>query len=69
MKNLSRADQKLGFSIHAAAFVVGMIAMAIINVAIGPPWWIVWPALGWSIGLLAHWWFVLGPGARAAPGG
>lgn len=41
-----------------------MIAMAVINVLVGPPWWIVWPALGWSIGLFAHWFFVLGPGAK-----
>jgi hypothetical protein len=67
MMHLSKAGQKLGFNIHAAAFVLAMIAMAIINTAIGPPRWIIWPALGGSVGLLAHWWFVLGPGAGEKP--
>lgn len=66
MKHLDKAGQKLGFNIHAVAFVMSMIAMAIINISIGPPWWVIWPALSWSIGLLAHWWFVLGPGASRA---
>lgn len=68
MKHLTKADQKLGFNIHAVVFVMSMIAMVIINVAVGPPWWVIWPALGWSVGLLMHWWFTLGPGAGAKPG-
>ncbi len=67
MKHLSAADQKLGFRIHAAAYVLGIIIMAIINVAVGPPWWIQWPLIGWTIGLVTHGWFVVGPGARPSP--
>jgi hypothetical protein len=66
MKPLSHAGQKLGFTIHALAFAPAMIAMLVINLLIGPPWWVIWPAIGWSIGLLSHGWFVLGPGARRA---
>lgn len=62
MHHLSRKDQKLGFNIHALAFVPCVIAMAIVNLSIGPPWWALWSVAGWSIGLAAHWWFVLGPG-------
>ena len=48
-------------------FVPGIIVMFIINYFTGPTyWWALWVLLGWGIGLLAHWWFVLGPGAPSA---
>jgi hypothetical protein len=64
MKHLSREGQRLGFRIHAVAFVVVMLLLVGINLLTGPPYWVQWVLPGWSIGLLCHWWFVLGPGAR-----
>ena len=63
MKHGSPSEKKLGFRIHAIAFVLTMALLLVINLWIGAPYWVQWVLLGWGIGLLAHWWFVLGPGA------
>lgn len=69
MKTVSAEEARRGFRIHAFAFVVGIIAMFIINYTTGPQyWWALWVLLGWGIGIIAHWWFVLGPGAPAQSG-
>jgi len=61
-KHHSPAALKLGFNIHAIVFILSIIAMVAINVVIGPPWWVVWPLIGWGVGLVMHWWFGPGPG-------
>lgn len=58
MKHLDKAQQQLGFRIHALVFFPALVAMAIVNFIVGPPWWVVWSALGWGIGLLIHGWCV-----------
>lgn len=63
MKNASMAEKKIGFRIHAIVFALSMVLLSIINTWIGPPYWILWVLLGWGVGLLAHWWFGVGPGA------
>jgi hypothetical protein len=63
MMQSSPFNQRRGFQIHAFVFVATVILLAAINAYLGPPYWIVWTLLGWGIGILAHWWFVLGPGA------
>lgn len=55
MKNLSTAQRKLGFRIHAITFVPGMVLMFIINYFTGKPYWVLWVLLGWGVGLLGHW--------------
>jgi hypothetical protein len=62
MKDLSLSQRKLGFNIHAFVFVATMVLLAAINLWKGAPYWVLWVLLGWGIGLLAHWWFTLGPG-------
>ena len=42
------------------SFVVGIIAVVVINLWVGQPYWFQWVLLGWGIGLLAHWWFTRG---------
>ena len=64
MKTLDPAGKRLGFQIHALVFVLAMLLQVAINVWTGPPYWALWVLLGWGIGLLSHWWFVLGPGVR-----
>ena len=63
MKHLSESARKRGFAIHAMVFVPTLVVQAIINLLVGPPWWVLWVLPAWTVGLLAHWWFVLGPGA------
>ncbi|BCW87575.1 hypothetical protein sos41_07050 [Alphaproteobacteria bacterium SO-S41] len=66
MKNLSPAARKLGFQIHAITFVLTLIGLAVVNYLVGPPPWVLWVLASWSVGLLMHWWFDLGPGAPKA---
>jgi hypothetical protein len=66
MKDATPAQKKLGLRIHALVFVPGMVALLIINLLTGAPYWVHWVLLGWSVGLLSHWFFVLGPGAGKA---
>ena len=66
MKQVTQSEKQLGFRIHAIVFVPSIAVLLIINLLTGSPYWSVWPLASWGIGLLAHWFFVLGPGARKA---
>lgn len=66
MTNQTRAKQRLGFNIHAFVFVATMILLVAINLWKGAPYWVLWVLLGWGIGIIAHWFFTLGPGGREA---
>lgn len=66
MKKGTLSERKLGFRIHAIVFVLSMALLLVINLWTGSPYWILWVLLGWGIGVFAHWWFVLGPGAGKA---
>jgi len=66
MKDASPKEKRLGFRIHAMVFVATMVLLVVINLLTGAPYWVLWALLGWGIGLLAHWYFVLGPGASRA---
>ena len=61
MQYMSPEDQARGFRIHAIVFVPTLIALAIVNYFTGAPYWVLWVVLGWGIGLLSHWAFVIGP--------
>jgi hypothetical protein len=63
MQNLSLSQKKRGLNIHAFVFVATMILLVAINLWKGEPYWVLWVLLGWGIGLVAHWFFTLGPGA------
>jgi hypothetical protein len=65
MMQSTPVNQKRAFQIHAFAYVATMIFLVALNLYLGEPFWVIWPFIGWSIGVLAHWWFVLGPGAGA----
>lgn len=66
LKSHSPYERKRGFQIHAIVFVLSMLLLLGINLWTGAPYWVAYVLPGWGIGLLAHWWFVLGPGARHA---
>ena len=43
------------FYIHLIQYLIFIPALALINLLSSPGyWWVVWPALGWGIGLAAH---------------
>jgi transcriptional regulator with XRE-family HTH domain len=44
-----------GFSFHLAQYLLVMLLLLAINLATHPSrLWVVWPALGWGLGILAH---------------
>jgi len=63
MKQGTLAEKRAGFRIHAFVFVPSLALLAVINLLTGPPWWFLWVVPPWAVGLFAHWFFVLGPGA------
>jgi len=63
MKRLTQSEKKRGFRIHAIVFVLSIALLLVINLWTGSPYWVLWVLLGWGIGLVSHWWFVLGSGA------
>jgi hypothetical protein len=65
MKHTDPAASTLGFYIHALVFAIAMVIQIAINVWTGPPYWVQWVLPGWGLGVLIHWWCVLGPGQRA----
>lgn len=68
MRHKSMAHRRLGFQIHAIVFVVAMVILLAINMMTGAPFWVVWVLASWGIGLVAHWFFKLGPAARIGTG-
>jgi len=66
VKRLGLYERKRGLRIHSIVFVLTMALLAGINVWTGAPYWVAYVLVGWGIGVMAHWWFVLGPGARRA---
>jgi len=66
MKHHNDADKRLGFRIHAAAFVLIMLLLVVINMLTGPPYWVGWVLPGWTVGLLCHWYFGSGRVVRSA---
>ena len=50
-----RVEERLGFYIHATAYVLVNAALIAINLTRSPDdLWFYWPLAGWGIGLAAH---------------
>ena len=50
-----RVGAQFGFFVHAVVYVVVNAAMALINLMTSPQTlWVIWPMMGWGIGLLMH---------------
>lgn len=64
MIHSDRSHQRRGFQIHALVFALTSVALVVINVWTGPPYWVGWSLPGWAIGLLAHGWCVGAFGTR-----
>jgi hypothetical protein len=43
-----------GFYVHAAVYCTVIALLFVINLLTSRPWWFVWPAIGWGIGLAFH---------------
>jgi hypothetical protein len=57
-ERLARARRRVealkGFYIHLFVFATVLAGLAIVNLATGGPWWVLWVLLGWGLGVLAH---------------
>ena len=57
-ERLARARRRVaalkGFYIHLSVFVLVLAGLAVVNLLLGPPWWVLWVLLGWGIGVAAH---------------
>ena len=50
-----RAEAKLGFYLHLAAYIIVNIMLIIINLSTSTYYlWFKWPLIGWGIGVLFH---------------
>lgn len=49
-----RVQEIRGFYTHLIIYAVVNAGLAVINALTGPPWWVLWPVIGWGIGLLIH---------------
>ncbi len=60
-----RAKEKVqcikSFHIHLTVFVIIMTLLGFINFMTTSYPWVIWPALGWGLGLVGHWLHVFGP--------
>jgi len=43
-----------GLYIHASVYCIVNVGLFLINFFTGRPWWFIWPALGWGVGLAFH---------------
>jgi hypothetical protein len=54
----ARARRKVrqikGVHIHVTVFCIVIAGLFLINYFTGRPWWFIWPAIGWGIGLAFH---------------
>ena len=49
------AKVKVEFKIHLITYIVVISILSIINLVLTPSYlWVIWPILGWGIGLVAH---------------
>lgn len=50
-----RVEEKLGFYIHLAVYILVNSLLITINLTTAPAaYWFVWPLLGWGMGVLIH---------------
>ena len=49
-----RVKKKMEFRSHLVSYVVIMAFLLVINMLTSNYMWVVWPALGWGLGLLFH---------------
>jgi len=53
---LFRARMKMALYLHAILFVSVILLLGVINLLTTPGYlWVVWPFLGWGMGVLLHW--------------
>lgn len=50
----ARVRRLRGSNVHLIVYLLVNSGLLVLNLLSGRPFWFIWPALGWGIGLLAH---------------
>ncbi len=58
-RSLQQSRKVRGFQHHLIAYVLVIALLVAVNLATSAPYWVLWVAAGWGIGLLAHGFFAL----------
>lgn len=53
-----RVEDKLGFYIHLAVYILANTFLVILCLSQGGYFWAIWPIFGWGIGIFSHGWKV-----------
>lgn len=48
------AAELRGFYSHLTLYLGVMLLLALLDAIAGGRWWVMWPAMGWGIGIAAH---------------
>jgi hypothetical protein len=51
---MSETSANRGLRHHAIAYVLVMALLVALNVSTGGPYWVLWVAAGWGMGLVLH---------------
>lgn len=43
-----------GFYVHLTVFAVVLALLGLLNLWLGPPYWVLWVLLGWGLGIILH---------------
>ncbi len=49
-----RIQEIRGFYAHLMMYAVVNAGLAVLNALTGPPWWVLWPVVGWGIVVVLH---------------
>lgn len=56
-----RVKAKKGFYAHLTSYLIVMAFLTLLNLFTVPnTWWVIWPAMGWGVGLAFHFFGVFG---------
>lgn len=47
-------EEKMKFYSHLAVYLIVNTGLHILNYIMGAPYWAIWPALGWGMGVFFH---------------
>jgi hypothetical protein len=51
---MPESETRRGFRHHVTAYILVMALLVTLNVVTGGPYWVLWVAAGWGMGLALH---------------
>lgn len=53
-KAIEHVENLKSFYMHLAVYILVMIFLTILNAVTSSRWWVIWPMMGWGLGLAIH---------------